>query len=556
MNNLNNANPTRSRSRSKSRSRYWQTVTPRESSRKWNKQSHTESIASHSRRPRPSEVIHALKEIIDSARENEDVEKDAVDLSNNDVCNNKKDADKFQVSIRDVSTEISRNDEAHFINNKHFDESNRSFDQYVWKSISTQTEKGLDSEILKFTQISMQSSNCNNVIETGCNTHNNVIETGCNTTHNNAIRKDAGVSCDLIDLDKILTLEDTEYITHAENNVEDTYSDKNKKFSINKCKESLSTETILKLQDYDIMGETSAKMTSFIRNEEKIIDENSQTLLKLPKNSDDKMNIDIDTFQASIKYSNDSVNNLFLEKSHRSSSSIYDYEVSCSSEDLAEHLENDIQHGNMVMSELNIPSDVIAAFELAAERARNLRKAIVIYYENLISRETEKREEEIEDYETIKKCASFINCEIENRKRSDCDAKYCDFVAYGENIDRFSTCSSRSSNSDEMYESTLQKLSLADYCDLVDKKKIKWLDKLVLQAMQKEYTLEVLKSRETENNDGDFDAAGTIKTLALPTVEKTSSIISYGNLLALIYCILCSIIFWYLQVSFRCDPAM
>lgn len=562
-NNYNNANPTRSRS--KSRSRYYQTVTPRKFSRNWNEQSHTESIASHSRRSRPLDVIHALKEIIDSTREDEDIEENAMNVPNNDVFNNKEDDDRLQVqSICDVSTEISRNDEADFINNKHFDEPSLSFDQLVWKSISTQTEEDVDStEILKLTQISMESSNCNNV-----------IETGCNTTHYNAICKDAEVSCDLIDLtnseadidstaieDKTPTLEDVsvhmESIMHAESNIEDKYSDKSKEFPLSECKQSLSRETILKLQDYDVMEETSAKMTNFIRDEEKIIDEDSQTFLKLPRNSDDKMNIDIDTRQASVKYSSDSINNLFLKKSHRSSSSIYNYETSCSSEDLVEYLENDTQHGNIVMSELNIPSDVIAAFELAAERARNIRKAIIIYYENLISKETEKQEGETEDFETIEKCVSLVNCEIENRKRSECDAKYCRFdAANDEDIDGFSTGSSRSSNSDQVYESALQKLSLANYCEHVNKEKLKLLAELMVQGMQEEYALEILESKEDENDDRDFNATGTIKTLALPMTEKTSSVISCGNLLALIYCILYSIIFWYLQVSFQCDPAM
>ncbi|EFN61387.1 hypothetical protein EAG_15342 [Camponotus floridanus] len=547
-NNYNNANPTRSRS--KSRSRYYQTVTPRRSSRNWNEQSHTESIANHSRRSRPLEVIHALKEIIDSTREDEDIKENAMNIPIIDVFNNKENDDRLQVqSIRDVSKEISRNDEADFINNKHFDEPGLSFEQLVCKSISTQTEKDLDlTEILKLTEISMQSLNCNNV-----------IETGCNTTHYNAICKDAEVSCDLIDLtnseadidstaieDKTLTLEDvsihTKSIMHTENNIEDKYSDKSKEFSLSECKQSSSTETILKLQDYDIMEETPAKMTSFITDEEKIIDENSQTFLKLPRNFDDKMNID--TRQASVKYSSDSVNNLFLASSF---------------EDI---VENDTLHGNIVLSELNIPSDVIAAFELAAERTLNLRKAIIIYYENLISKETKKREEETEDFETVEKCVSLENCEIKNRKRSECDAKYCRFdAANDEDIDGFSTCSS-SSNSDQVYESAIQKLSLANYYEHVNKEKLKLLAELVgqvghaLQGMQEEYALEILESKEDENDDKDFNATGTIKTLALPMTEKTSSVISCGNLLALIYCILYSIVFWYLQFSFQCDPAM
>lgn len=555
----------------KSNSRHWQTITPRVSSRNWNEQNRTESAVIYSRRSRPSEVIHALKEIINGVKEKEDVEDNAAKIvSNNDVFNNKESDSEFQaLSNRDASAEMSQNGEAHFIKNKHFDESNQSFNQSFGKSINTQTEEGLDStKILKLTHVTTQSSlSCNNV-----------VETECNTLYYNAICKDAGISCDLIGLtnsktdidstaieDKTPILEDVplhaKSITHAESNVEDEYSDKSKKLPINECKQTSSTEMTLKLEDYDIL-EISAKTTSnCIGDEEKIMDENFQTVLKLPKNFDDKINIDIDTRQASTKYSSDSIDNLFSERPSRSSSSIYDYDASCSSDELAEYLENDVQHGDMVMSELkveNIPSDLIAAFELAAERARNLHKAIIIYYENLIPGRTEKLDEETaEDYETVERCSSFINCEIENRKKSECDAKSCRFdVANGKDIDGFSMCSTRSSNSVQMCEPAIHKLSLTNYCKLVNKKKIKSSELLIGNMREEEYALKVLQSKEDENDSGDFEAAEAIKTLTLPmTIEKTSSIISRENLLPLIYCILCSIVFLYLQISFQCDPA-
>ncbi|XP_070166214.1 uncharacterized protein [Polyergus mexicanus] len=572
-NNNNEANPTSSRSRSrlKSKSRHWQTIIPRVPSRNWNEQSRTESVMIYNRRSRPSEVIHALKEIINGVKENEDVEDNAANVSNNDVFNNEKSDSELQaLSNRDASAEISQNGEAHFIKNKHFDEPNQSFDQSFGKSINTQTEEGLDStKILKLIHVTTQSS-------ASCN---NVVETGCNTLYHNAICKDAGISCDLIGLtnsktnidstaieDKTPILEDVplhaKSITHAESNVEDEYPDKSKKLPISECKQTSSTEMTLKLEDYDIF-EISAKMTNnCIGDEEKIMDENFQTVLKLPKTIDDKINIDIDTRQASTKYSSDSIDNLFSEKPSRPSSSIYDYDASCSSEELAEYLENDVQHGNMVMSELkveNIPSDLIAAFELAAERACNLHKAIIIYYENLIPGRTEKSDEETaEDYETVERCASFINCEIENRKKSECDAKPCRFhVTNGEDIDGFSTCSTRSGNSVQICEPAIHKLLLTDYCKLVNnKKKMKSSELLIGSMREEEYAYKVLQSKKDENDSGDFEAAEAIKTLTLPmTIEKTSSSISRENLLPLIYCILCSIVFWYLQVSFQCDPA-
>ncbi|KMQ92875.1 hypothetical protein RF55_7087 [Lasius niger] len=584
----NDENPTRP----KSRSHHWQTVTSSESSRNWDEQYRTESTVIYSRRSRPSEVIHALKEIINNVREDEDVEENAVNVSNNDVFNNKEDDNELQTLPNcDISAGMSQNDEVYFTKNKHFDEPNQPFDQSICKSTSTQTEESLDSkEVLKLTQIAKQSSpNCNNV-----------IETGCNTMHYNAIYKNAEVSCDLIDStnsktdidsteieDKTPTLEDvpvhTESIKCAENSTEDEYSDKSKKLLVSECKQTLNTET-LKL-DYDVMETPAKTENNFIRDEEEIIDENSQTFLKLSKNSDDKTNIDIDTHPESTKYSNDSGDNSFSEKSHRPSSSIYDYDASCSSEELAEYLENDVQYRDIAMSELkmeNIPSDMIATLELAAERARNLQKAIIIYYENLIPGRAEKRDEETaEDYETVERCASFPSCEIGNRERSECDAKYCRFDATnGEDIDRFSACSSKSGNSVRMCEPALQKLSLADYCELLNQEEerailprekaiaksslnersdlaeVKSLMQLLVHRSQEEYALEMLQSEEDENDGEDFEAAGAIKTLALPmTIEKTPSIISRENLLPLIYCILCSVVFWYLQFSFRCDPA-
>lgn len=563
-NNRNEMNPIRSRSRSRSRPksklRHWQTDTQRASSRNWNKQNRTESAVINNRGSRPSEIIHALKEI-NGVKENEAVE-DYIAKSNNDVFNNKESDIGLQaLSNRDASVEMLQNGKTHFIKNKHFDEPNQSFDRSFGKLISTQTDESNDSmEILKFIQVAMQSSlSCNNV-----------VETGCNTIHYNAICKDAGISCDLIDLtnskgdvdstamieDKTPTLENVpfhaKFITHTESNAKDEYSDKSKKPSMSECQQTSSTEMTLKLEDYDIMEmEIPVKTTSnFIKDEEKM-DENFHTVFK---NSHDKINIDIDT-QAFTKYSSDSVDNLFLERP-RPSSSIYEYDASCSSEELAEYLENDVQHGNIVMPELkveNIPNDLIAAFELAAERARNLQKAIIIYYENLIPGGTEKPNEgTTEDYETVEKCVCFVNYEIENRKRSERDSKSCRFhVTNGEDIDRFSTCSTRSSNSVQICKPAIHKFSLTDYCEFVNQKEIKSSELVIDSIREEKYALEVLQSKEDENDSGDFEAAESIKTLALlMTVEKTSPTLLRENLLALVYCILCSIIFWYLQVSF------
>lgn len=575
----NNAKPTRSRSRSKSNSRHQQIVTSRESSQNRNEQHNTESAVIYRRRSRPSEVIHTLKEIINGVKEDEDVEENAVNAieESNNVFNNKEDDSGLQANC-DISAEMSQNDEINFTKDNNFDEPNQPFDQSSCKSISTQTEESLNSkENLKIT-LTQSSSNSNN------------IDIGCNTMNYNAICKNVEVSCDLINStnlkadidstieDKTPTLEDvpvhTESIKRPESSIEDEYNDK--KLLVSESKQTLSTGT-LELEDYDVMETPSNTTNDFIKLEEKIMNENSQTFSQVSTNSDDKTNIG--THQESIKYSNDSEDNSLSEKSHRPSSSmIYDYDASCSSEELAEYLENDVQHGNIVMSELkenipNIPSDVIAALELAGERARNLHKAIIIYYENLISRETEKRDEETEaENHKTERYACFPSCEIKHRKRFESDEKY-DLLeaANDEDVDRFSTCSSKSSNSVQMCESALEKISLADYREFLNQEEGAALPRekaiakssahdladvksLMQLLLREKYALELFQE-EDEYNGEDFEAAETMKTLALPMTNEKASVISRENLLPFIYCILFSVVFWYLQFSFQCKPA-
>ncbi|XP_072745805.1 uncharacterized protein [Anoplolepis gracilipes] len=391
--------------------------------------------------------------------------------------------------------------------------------------------------------------------------------------------------------DKTMTLEDVpvhaKSIMHAESNAEDEYFDKSKKLPISECKRTLSTEMTLELEDYDIM-DTPAKPTSnFIRDKEKIIDENSQTLLKLLENFDDKPNIVINRPQT---FDRDNVNYiwqyLFTERYPLPSSSIYNYNYPWTDEEIAKCYGIESEHEDMsscsseeVMSESNvknIPSDVTAASELAGECA-SFYKAGELYkfinYENLSfpkPEEIKNRDEEtIEDYEIVEKGGSCVNCEIVNRSRSKCDAKCCCFdMANAEDNDGFSTCSSRSSNSVQMCECdiSLYKLPISKYYQLVKQKKIKSLSELMVQGMiEKEYKFKVLQLVddmkeykglqliEDENND---ETAGAVKTLALPTTaEKTFSIISLENLLSLIYFILSFIVFWYLEVWFQFDPA-
>ncbi|XP_029165900.1 LOW QUALITY PROTEIN: uncharacterized protein LOC114936764 [Nylanderia fulva] len=550
-NKRNNAKPTRSRSRSKSNSRNRQTST--ESSQNWNEQFNIESTVICKRRSRPSEVIHALKEIINGVKGNEDVEENAVNVidQESNIFNNKEDGSELQALP--IFAEMSQNDEVNFTKDKNFDEPNQSFDhQSSCKSISTQTEESDSKKVLKLTQTQSSSNS------------SNVVEIGCNTMHYDAICKNAEVSCDLINLtnskanstieNKTPTLEGIpvhiEFIKHPESSTEDEYFDKSKKRIVSECKETLSTGT-LELEDYDVMETISNTTNDFIILEKKIMNENSQTFSKSLINTDNKTNIDIDTHQESTKYFNDLEDNSSLsEKSHRPSSSMI-CDASCSSEELAEYLENDAQYRIPAELKENIPSDVIAALELAAERARNLRKAMIIYFENLAPREAEA-----EDHEIV--------------ERSECDEKYYPLDIANEDVDMFSTCSSKSSNSIRMCESELEKMSL-DYHKLlndieddalprekaivksseVDLEEVKSFVQLLMHRSEEEYALDLLHSKDEE----DFEATGAIKTLALPTTNENTSAISYENLLPFIYCILFSVVFWYLQFSFQCKPA-
>ncbi|XP_024867782.1 uncharacterized protein LOC112452026 [Temnothorax curvispinosus] len=194
--------------------------------------------------------------------------------------------------------------------------------------------------------------------------------------------------------------------------------------------------------------------------------------------------IDTDTDndkQESTKCSNNhgasstSVNNLSLTRSP--SLTIDDCNVSHhSSEDITKYPENDVQDEDTVTSELKvdgIPSDVMAAFELAAERARNLHEAVIIYHRNLTSKESGKRNEKTdEDYETSefrddRHCPGihtpFTSRENEDKIKLECEAM-CHLANNGEDFDGFSTYSSRGSTSDRICDfESFSRSSKEDY---------------------------------------------------------------------------------------------
>lgn len=557
-----------------------------------NVEQHRNESLIYSKRSRTLEVIHTLKKIIDNVKD-EDAEENAV--KNDDHEEN---YSEIQTS---PNCDTSQNNELHvFTKDLNLDEADRSR-----KSVNTQTE--LDSflyckinaekdqdlkKTLKLTRIvaTQTSPSCNK----------NVVEVGCNTTPYNVVCKDVEVSCDLIgitnwEIEVDSTIEDKSTsdvsirtmeplsVKHIEIGVEnEDTNENNKELPLSEHKKTLNTKMDLKLGNCDSV-EIPAKTTNdAARETEKIIHKKiCQVSLK---SRDDKTNADIDK-QESTKCSNNhdtnnsSINELFLERFRQP---IFDCDVSDSYEEVTEYFENDIQYEDMATSELkmkSVPSGVIAAFELAAERARNLLEAVIIYHENLKSKESDKRNEEtkVEDYEMpkfgddrhcLKKYASFISHENEDKIKSEFEA-ICHFANNGEDFSDFSTCSSRTSF-DEICEFELSR-SIADQlnfsildreeeCALLprneqarsnlnersDLEDMKSLMQLVHRT-QEEYALELLQS---ERNDESFEGMKSDKTLAPFAAIKE---ISRENLLPLFYCIVCTVVFWYLQFLFRCD---
>ncbi|XP_071645199.1 uncharacterized protein [Temnothorax longispinosus] len=618
------ANPTLS----KSKSRHCQTrpIVLKESSNNSNVEQHTASTLTRGKRARTMEVIHTLRKIInDSAREDEDAEENAV----NDFDHEKDDNEIETSPNHDTSLQ---NNELHmFTKDVNLDEA----DQPSRRSICTQTELHLPSdqeidaeedqdlkEILKLTRIvATQTSPCNrNVVEIGCNTSNvvyNDVEVSCDlmdfinskTEVDPATIEDKSTldgpihtepSCDLIDLTSSVTEIDTgtiegestldglihtEYspLKHIEINVESENTNENRELPLNGCKETLNTQMSVKLENYDSM-EIAAKTTNDAAREvEKIIQEEAyQISLNLLENSDDKTDTDNDK-QESTKCSNNhgasstSVNNLSLTRSP--SLTIDDCNVSHhSSEDITKYSENDVQDEDTVTSELKvdgIPSDVMAAFELAAERARNLHEAVIIYHRNLTSKESGKRNEKTdEDYEMSefrddRHCPGihtpFTSRENEDKMKLKCEAM-CHLANNGEDFDGFSTYSSRGSTSDRICDfESFSRSSKEDYfgIDQEEENNVLSENKRARSTLNEssdsddtEYLIQILKeiqSRRNRSNEN-FGTKGAInKTLALPVAIKETCLISRENLISFIYCIVCTVVFWFLQFSFRCD---
>ncbi|XP_011883129.1 PREDICTED: uncharacterized protein LOC105570499 [Vollenhovia emeryi] len=564
-NKCNNANPIQ-----KTKARHCQTrpIVPKKSSTDTNVEQ-TDSLTC-SQRLKTYKVLDALKKI--DSTEDSDTEENAM---SNDF-DHEKGGSKIQTS--------SSHDTFIFTENVSLDGANRT----SRRSVSTQTELDLPcqkidaekdqglKEVLKPTRIvaTQTSPSCNrNVVEIGCNTSSVVYKDNSKTKVEPIGIGDTSILDDPIHMES----SSFKHIESVEN------KDANRKLPLSGCKKILNTE-LEKLENYNSMTNDAAREAEKIMREEAC-----QISLEPPKSSDDETNIDIDKHQKPIKYFNHganstSVNNLF---SARSRPSIYSYDASCSSEEITEYLENDSQYGDTITSELkvnNVPSDVIAAFELAAERARNIHEAVIICYQNLprkMARESRKQNEDIikhsetSEFHDDRRCLGTrtVSGETEGKIKYECEAKY-HFANDGGDFGGFLTCSSRGSSSDRICE--LEKFSRAkDYLGIDREeeneqaiarsvlnecssfKDVRSLMQLVTHRAEEEYALELLQLEGNGNeSEESFEMAGaTNGTLALPAAINKTYLIAPKSLLLLIYCVVCTVVFWFLQFSFRCDSA-
>ncbi|XP_036150032.1 uncharacterized protein LOC105827915 isoform X2 [Monomorium pharaonis] len=564
--------------KSKSRHSQTQPIMPEESSNISNVKQHcTESTESliYSKRTKTQEVIHTLKEIIDSVKEDENADRVA---TKNDNDHEKNDSKIPKLLNRDTlrsnktcTTDVNWN-RAEILSPRKSVSTQTDFDIPLHHKIDTEKEKD-SMEILKLTQsVATQTSPSYN---------RNAVEIGCNTS--NVVCNDVGVSCNFIDPINLKTEVDPITIENESSEVSSSLKhikintgsgdiNKNEEHSLSERKKTLNTEMSLKLKNCSDV-EILSKMTND-EAKKTMHEEACQVSLQSSKKFDNKTNTDIDKQEESTKYFNNhgasstSVNNLFLERSRLS---ICEYTASCSSEEVAECLENDEETVTSELRVKDIPSDVIAAFELAAERARNLHKAFIIHRENLMSKVSEKRNEEAVDdcdempkqrdhQHCLEKCASFVNCGNEHNTQNEkinSEHDFSDFILRCRGIDtvEFSSCSSSSESEldylrtskdhdqkeDNEPEDTMSLMALMHACGLA----------------QDEYALELLRwernIEQKRNESFDVVSMKNHKILALPAAIKETSLMSRKNLLPLICCIVCTVVFWFLQFSFQCN---
>jgi len=540
-------------------------------------------------------VIHALKAIINSV--NVDMEESSTTIFNDDVFHHEDNNNECRISDSDTSSRMTLHNELRFTKNNNSDRIAQSADfeqsfQSSWASVknirsaTTQTESrfpifDFDSSLIK----KRTKENPKKIIkstQTGAMQllyHNKkkVTETGCNTMSCDTIRKDAEISCDLIGSVNmginIETMTEDKYTLK----VEDGSVDKsNENTGINR--EVSSTKISSKLKDRVNTG-IPAEMISddFVKGTKENVHEENTNEHQEFKGYTDKC----DT-------SNDSIGNSSPKRLRPLL--IYDSDTSCFSEEI---IENDEDIMTPESKAHDIPSNMITTFELAAERARNLHKAVMIYQENL--KESERQEEEtVEDYEEfsneqtlcsnmadencMKKYALFTNNEGENKIKPAHEAK-CHFVMINSDFDSLSSYSSSSQtccslSSDQTCESCMFEIYRANHSKIEElkgesvvlSKSEKALTKPVLNESsianvkslmlvhhaQGEHAFQMVKFNDDEDGKN-LNTEESMSTNVLGLTEKIS-FISRENLSPFICCILCTIVFWCLQFSFRCNP--
>lgn len=515
-------------------------ITPKKYSSTWSgvDRCRVEPTLIYKRRSRPSEVINELREIINSTRGDDSAEESNINNVPEISVRKENDREMLLSTNHDVPAKTSPHNELHLTTIENANTVDRSF-RPSRRSIGVQTDAPSLSENdferdLDSTKISKSTRTVDTQTSLSSNEH--AIEVGCNTVSYNTSCEDTGISCDLIDLTSSLRadINPTAIKDKSSDNVMDNVSihtteswcvKYNGANTEDECTDHVA-KAVVATPSRTIRGFTfvTAEAESIVRKDEV----RQGKMYVISKIGDDWINTTADKRQKSTTYfanhdafADGLTSNPSAEKSCQSSLSLYDYDASCSdsSEDIVEYTENEAQYEDIVVApELklkDLPSDVIATFQLAMERARNLHKAIAIYKESLRSRQAEIRDEEAaEDCETLTICKSQC-CIQRDASRASCISESgtttpernskCRFIMMkNENFDGFSTRSSSSSNSVQIYESGKR----------------------------------------------------TSKTLALPATEEASFVlVSREHLIPLVYCIVCTVVFWCLQFSFTCDPA-
>ncbi|XP_032665450.1 uncharacterized protein LOC116841520 [Odontomachus brunneus] len=551
----------RSRSRSKSRSRRWQSrlATPKNSSktRRDINGDRIESAPTYKKRSTPSEVMHTLKQIINSSRDNEDVKGNA---------------------------KISESEEA---------------------SMSTRT-------------VSTQTLPCckKNVVEAGCNTMTYEVfykdaEVSCDLVGSSSSKTDVDllvIRDELVSEDvSIHTIVGPRLIQYTKTDDESECCD-----DIEKLSSSINDKTLIgdstELKSC-ISAETIATSGEMIDTNRVFVAETKTIMAKEQAHKDeipfkssgnhgDSTRIAVDGREELIERLNDydatgdSACDQF-PKSRWIPLSLYDYDASCSdnSEESMEHFEDDVRHDDAVAPELGvngIPSDVLVAFQLAAKYARNLHQAVLLYNESLMSQESERQSKTVsEDHRTIfgnNRCyvhrsASFLSCKSDGRPKSKRDTEYQLIMTSDEDFDKFSACSSNSRYSLHSHQLELRNFEarrtsspeinleeenvilpqrVETSMKLVQKRSdlmlvdVKSFVRLLVHRTPEEHALEVLKLEELVE-DGKLEDDEKVNGTAAVFASELVSVILRKHLIPLIYCLFCTLVFWYLQFSFTCN---